>query len=167
MQKPTLFTIRGQDLPLSGQALIGLMQEVLGKGRPFRFRAKGWSMSPLIRDRDVITITPIPQKTPGVGEIVAFIHPVFQKLVVHRVVGRKGASWLILGDNLEGATDGWIEARDILGRLTRVEREGQEVRMGLGPERILIAWLSRTGLLSFFRHWTGPLVGIFKKKTAS
>lgn len=167
MQKPSLFTIRGQDLSLSGQALIGLMEEVLGKGLPFRFRARGWSMAPFIVDGDVVTIAPFSGSEPGLGQVVAYVPSGSGSLVVHRIIGRKGRSRLIQGDNLEGARDGWIEAGDIFGRLTRIEREGKEVRLGLGPERILIAWLSRTGLLSFFREWAGPLVGIFKKKTAS
>jgi hypothetical protein len=36
---------------------------------------------------------------------------------------------------------------DLLGRVTRVERGGRRVRLGLGVERLPIAWLSRVGLL--------------------
>jgi hypothetical protein len=36
---------------------------------------------------------------------------------------------------------------DLLGRVTRVERGGRRVRLGLGLERLAIAWLSRIGLL--------------------
>ena len=66
---------RPQDLPLSGQALLDLMRAVLAKGVPFRFCARGWSMAPFIRDGDVITVSPLRQSLPGVGEVVAFVRP--------------------------------------------------------------------------------------------
>ena len=34
-----------------------------------------------------------------------------------------------------------------MGRVTRVERNGKEIFFGLGPERFLIAFLTRRGLL--------------------
>jgi len=44
---------------LSMSDFIGLTRVVLDKGRRFRFRAWGNSMTPFIRDWDVITITPV------------------------------------------------------------------------------------------------------------
>ena len=145
--EPALYTIRGDELSLSGAALLGLMREVLSKGVPFRFRAKGWSMLPFIRDGDVISISPLTHASPSVGDVVAFVRPGSGTLVVHRVVARRGSTCLIQSDNSPGSGDGLIPRGSILGRVTRVERGGQQIRLGLGPERFLIACLSRVGLL--------------------
>ena len=52
---------------------------------------------------------------------------------------------LTCGDDLEG---GEPVPDDLLTRLLTVERDGRRVRLGLGPERALLALLSRWGLLA-------------------
>lgn len=151
--EPRLGVVRGQELPLSGQALLELLRAVLARGVPFRFRARGWSMAPFIRDGDVITVSPLRNAPPRVGEVVAFARPGAGNLVVHRVVARCGAGSLVAGDGVEQFTDGVIPAQNLLGRVTRVERNGHDVWLGLGPERIVIAWLSRIGWLVPLRGW--------------
>jgi len=162
MQKPTLFTIKGRELPLSSQALIELMREVLGKELPFRFQARGWSMSPFIRDGDVITVAPLLKTRPGLGEVVAFIHPETAHPVVHRIVARKETGWMIQGDNLGPPHDGLVPPANILGRVTRIERQGRRVWLGLGLERYGITLLARLGLLypglrvaGYLKNWRG------------
>jgi len=104
-------------------------------------------MSPFIKDGDVVTISPIHISSPSIGDVVAFIYKETGKLLIHRVVGKSGESYLTRGDNtLEG--DGLIYSANILGYVTRVERNGKKVSLGLGPERFLIACLARKGLLS-------------------
>lgn len=152
-EEPRLFAAKAGDLPLSGQALLDLMQAVLGKGVPFRFCARGWSMAPFIRDGDVITISPLGNGPPRIGDVVAFVRPGAGNLVVHRVVARRGSGSLIQGDSLGERTDGIIPAENLLGQVTRVERNGHDVRLGLGPERRAIAWLSRTSRLVPLRMW--------------
>lgn len=146
-EKPGLTVVKAQELPLSGHALLDLTQAVLARGIPIRFRARGWSMAPFIRDGDVITVAPLLQARPDVGEVIAFVRPEDLNLVVHRIVARRGASVLIQGDNGIDETDGIIPQENLLGRVTQIERNGRPVRLGLGPERFVIAWLSRTRLL--------------------
>jgi hypothetical protein len=145
--RPELITIQGPELPLSGDALLELMRAVLAKGCSFRFQAKGWSMTPFIRDGDVITISPFIKKKPSLGEIVATIRPGSEKLVVHRLVGRQGNGWLILGDNTPDDLMDVIASKNLIGRVTRIEREGKIVWLGMGPERVWIALFSRKGFL--------------------
>lgn len=135
----------GGEQPLSGQALANVAGAILVRGAHFRFRARGWSMMPYIRDGDLLTLSPI-SGTLRLGDVVGFVHPPGDHLVVHRVVGRTVDGWLLRGDSLpEG--DGRVDQMHILGRVTRVERGGRVVRFGLGPERAVIAWLSSHGLL--------------------
>ena len=129
------------------------MQAVLAKNLPFRFCARGWSMAPFIRDGDVITVAPLKKALPGVGEVVAFVRPDGGNLVVHRVIARRGPAVRIQGDSGLGYEDGLIPQANLLGRVTRIERSGQPVRLGLGPERYAIAWLSRARLLTPLQNW--------------
>ena len=163
--RPSVYSLRGSDLPLSAEALLELMRGVLARGVPLRFRAKGWSMAPFIRDGDVISVAPLGPALPGLGEVVAFVHPEIGKLVVHRVVARRGGGLLIQGDNLPGAADGLVPRENLLGRVTAVQRGGRKVWLGLGPERFLIALLSRVGLLATLRGWVGPLLRSLKRST--
>ncbi|MFO7674789.1 MAG: S26 family signal peptidase [bacterium] len=146
--RPALSVRPGSELNLPLSALLELMRAVLARGRPFRFQARGWSMSPFIRDRDVITIAPLGSAPPRTGDVVAFVSPADERLVVHRVVGRRGTSMLIQGDNLPGAPDGLIPLASVVGRVRKVERGGRPVRLGLGGERRAVALLSRKGLLT-------------------
>ena len=104
-------------------------------------------MTPFIQNGDVITIAPVTKEKPGLGKVVAFIQPASGHLVVHRVIGRQGAGFLIQGDNALGQPDGLISSKDIIGCVTRLERNGSRVLLGLGAERYLVAILARNGWL--------------------
>ena len=97
---------RVEGLPLSGPGLLALMRPVLARGLPFRFRAGGGSMSPWIKDGDVISIIPLGPRSPILGEIVAFVHPASAHLMVHRVIARRSGAFLTQGDNLPPPTAG-------------------------------------------------------------
>jgi len=144
--RPEFSIVKGSDLPLSGPALVQLLRAVLGKGAPVRFRAKGFSMSPFIKNEDVVTLSPLKDVSPSVGDVIAFVLQGTDKFCVHRVVGKKGNLYITKGDNSSEADESVLN-ENILGFVTRVERDGKEVFLGLGPERFLIAFLSRKGLL--------------------
>jgi hypothetical protein len=78
--------------------------------------------------------------------VIAFIHPRTEKLLIHRVVWKSGDTYLLKG---EGALepDGLIKKENVLGLVTKVERKGKRIFLGLGPERFLIAILTRKNLL--------------------
>jgi signal peptidase I len=122
-------------------AFAELMAAVLDKDVPFRFTAPGFSMSPFIRDGDVITIAP---RRLRYGDVVAFMSPCRGKLTVHRIVHISSEGYLIKGDNTP-EPDGRIPMSSIIGRVVRVEHRGKRMWLGLGIERIAIAFLSRHG----------------------
>jgi signal peptidase I len=164
--KPALFSKKGGELKLSGPALVELLKDVLDKGVPFRLRVKGFSMTPFVKDGDVITVSPLSGTLPRLGDVVAFIHPKTERLVVHRMVGQNGNYFLISGDNTSSVTNDLIPKENILGYTIKVEREGNEVFLGLGPERFLIAFLTRIGLLSHLLTPLWKLVRPFVKRMA-
>ena len=133
---------------MSGAGFTVLMSAVLEKGVPFRFTAPGYSMTPFIRDGDVITVAPGRIRF---GDTVAFINPHSGNLTVHRVVRISRDGYLIKGDNtLE--PDGCVPRTSLLGRVVSVEHRSKHVGLGLGIERVAIAFLSRRG-------WLIPVIG--------
>jgi signal peptidase I len=144
--RPEFSVTKGSDLPLSGRSLVAILRAVLEKGAPARFQAKGFSMSPFIKNNDVVTISPLKGKRPGLGEIIAFVHRETGGLCVHRIVRKEGAFYITKGDNIAESAES-VPAENILGLVARVERGGKEVFLCLGPERYLVALLGRRGLL--------------------
>jgi hypothetical protein len=132
-----------QALPNAG--FTELLVAVLARGAPFRFQASGYSMSPFIRNGDVLTLGATPRRL-HLGEVVAFINPCNARLSVHRIVQTGPNGYLLRGDNTP-EPDGTVAHSDILGRVIRLERCGRRVRLGLGPERVMIVFLSRCGWL--------------------
>ena len=127
-------------------SITELLSTLVDKGLSCKFQAKGHSMSPFIKDGDAITVSPKIGCSPRFGDVVAFIHPRTEKLFIHRVVWKKRDAYIVKGENtLE--SDGLIKKENILGVVTKVERKGKKVFLGLGPERFLIALLTRKNLL--------------------
>ena len=124
-EHPT-FIRKAGGISLSGQAFLDLLQAVLDKRMQFRFRAKGHSMNPFIQDGDIITISPLSGDLPHIGDIVAFIHPEKGKLIVHRVIRKMDGSFLTRGDGLQW-DDGNVPIENILGYVTRIERNKEEI----------------------------------------
>ena len=145
--KPALYIKTGQDLALSSQALLEILKSVLDKGRPFRFRVRGFSMSPLIKDGDVLTISPPSEHEFHNGDVVLFEEELERRPIVHRIVHGQGDMFLVKGDNL-GEADGYIHRKSILGTVTCVERRGRKIRIGLGKERRLLALMSRKKIVT-------------------
>lgn len=139
--------IKGEELSLNSKMLI----EILKLGReeriPFRFKVKGFSMSPFIRDNDIVTVSP-PLPSVHFGMPVAFIHPESKKLVIHRVVGKNTHAYLIKGDNVF-SPDGLIPQENILGYVSKIERNGRKIFVGLGRERLIIAFFNKLSLFAF------------------
>jgi hypothetical protein len=142
-------------------------------------------MSPFIRDGDVITISPVllldrrPSAivpsvlasagsssvgTCGIGHVVAFISPASERLVVHRIIGRRGEIFQIQGDSAQGPATEAVEAADVLGRVVRIERGGKRVCLGLGPERYALVLLSKVGLLPPIVAAAGTLVHFLRRR---
>lgn len=159
---PSVTTDERSDSLLSGQALIDLLRASMAKGFSFRFKAIGFSMDPFIRDGDVITLSPVSHRGPGLGDVVAFVQRETGKLLIHRVVKKRKSNCVLRGDNsLE--SDGEEAMEDILGSVIRVERNNERVTLGLGPERFLIAFLSRMGLAIPFAHAAAKALFMFAR----
>ncbi len=162
--KPKLSVVKGRDLSLAGSALVQLLRAALGKGASVRFQVRGFSMSPFIRNEDVVTLSPLKNVPPSVGDVIAFVLQGTEKLFVHRIVRKKSNLYVTKGDNSSEADES-VPTENILGFVTRVERNGKEVFVGLGPERFLIAFLVGRGLLLPLLFPVVKLIRVFVKRS--
>ncbi len=133
---------RKKGLLLKGESLKSLLKEVLRRGKKFRFETKGFSMQPFVRNGDVLTLAPLSGREIQIGDIVACEEPLSGKLIVHRVIRKRGNEYLVKGDNSYKA-DGCVQRDSIYGYVVRVERRGKAVSFSLGPEKYVIASVSR------------------------
>jgi hypothetical protein len=166
LPKPSLYAVPGGVHSLSGEALQEFLQAVLAKGASFRFEARGQSMHPFIKDRELITISPVNGARLHSGDVVAFCHPKTGRLTVHRIVKKNAQGFLLRGDNCSEA-DGLIPAGSLLGRVTQVREKNRIVRLGLGPERFFLAWLSRYSLLQPILDRIHQVLGPFLRRNSA
>jgi hypothetical protein len=135
------------ELSLSGNAAAELLKASMERGKPFKFKAGGWSMAPFIKDGDILTLSPVLASLIQKGDVVGVIDPGTKKLMVHRVVAMKNGKYRVKGDGADKEDPGYFGLSGICGHVTQVERDGKQVRFGLGPERSSIAVLSRVPVL--------------------
>jgi len=161
-ENSSCYVRQGGELCLSSRGQLDLLRAMRERGVSTRTMVRGWSMSPFIRDRDVLTIVPIDSGRLGVGDIVAFSHPENKRLVIHRIIRCMDSGWLLKGDN-SPKPDGIIGQQDIVGLVSGIERKKRKIGLGLGMEKDLIAFLSRFNLLIFLkkiRHMPRRVLGL-------
>lgn len=150
--------MQSSEFKLSNINFAELLNTVTTCNKALQFQARGFSMCPLIRDGDFLTITPFSGSSVRLGMVVAFNHSTPDEIAVHRVIGKRAGSYLIKGDNVFG-NDGWIMREKIIGYVSRIERDGKKIFLGLGEERIAMALLSRIG----FFYCGCRLASIFRR----
>jgi len=132
--------------PFSGPTLVELARSLFGEGISLRLRVGDTIMSPFIKPGDLVVLSPLGTRSPSIGDVVMFVEPRTQKIFIQRVIKKAMNSYLVKGDGAQEAM-GIVPMANVLGLVTRVERGGRRILFGLGPERVLIALLSRKGLL--------------------
>jgi signal peptidase I len=142
-------------ISLSGKEILALIEPLLSEGVAATFRVHGSSMYPIIREGDIVTVTPRLDNI-RLGDVVALKHPINGSLLLHRVIARDAVYFLISGDNTADP-DGYMPMSAILGIVTQVQRNGRNICFGHGPERTLITFLARWRLVRSYNVWRGIL----------
>jgi len=141
-------------IPCTSAAFAELSAEILQAGAALRFRARGASMAPLVRDGDVLLVRPVTPGAVRVGDVVLCTlgSGAPARVVVHRVVrrlaGPDGCQFMVQGDAV-ARPDGVIGEAQIYGRVTAIERDAARIDMDQ-PMMRMLGWLaalrSRWGL---------------------
>lgn len=111
---------------MSRSVLYELSDEVLVKNKKnIKFKARGSSMRPFVKDGDVVEIQPKEAGKIKNGDIVLFNNG-SDALCLHRVIKIENGVLLIKGDasrNIDGATD----PGKVIGKLISIERNGSKI----------------------------------------
>jgi hypothetical protein len=135
-------------VPCPGTDFEELAVHVLEGGYDLRFRARGSSMFPLLRDGDILDVQPIGETSSiRSGEIVLY-RSLGRGIVVHRVVGilREGEEGILLvkGDAAH-TPEPQVPASNVLGRVVSTERQGRRRPAG--------GWAARRSAPVFVRAY--------------
>ena len=103
-----------------------LAAHLLRRGSPLRIKARGGSMTPFVRDGDVVFVTPTATSDAGVGDVICYEAPP-GTLFVHRVIARDRDRFVTKGDAL--AFREVVERAQLLGTVVAIERCGKMKRL--------------------------------------
>jgi hypothetical protein len=110
---------------------LALSTELLRDGYSVRFLPKGHSMHPTIRDREAVTVEPASAHSLKRGDIL--FYETARGVIAHRVVEiqtneNADRIFVVRGDAANSSAER-VEARQILGRVISVERDGRNVAL--------------------------------------
>lgn len=124
---PDVQLTRSGTVPCPTEDFEELAVHVLEGGHDLRFRARGFSMFPLVRDGDILDVQPTGEASIGSGEIVLYRSP-GRGIVVHRVVGilrQEEEDILLVKGDAATVPDPQVPASKVLGRVVGIERGGR------------------------------------------
>lgn len=134
---------------IPNDTFFACVEAELAEGRPVRFRLKGNSMFPLLRNgKDVVVLRKCPAESLQPMDVVLFRYR--GKHVLHRIIRREGERLLIQGDGSIVAKEE-CTVNDVVGKVLRICRpSGKEIPVGSWqwtiPSRM---WHG----LGFLRNW--------------
>jgi signal peptidase I len=147
--------MKNDRLMISGSAFALVVQAVLEKGVTARFKATGSSMTPTIRNNDVLSISPYKENRPKVGDVVALLDRIDNRIIIHRIIKQRENMFLLKGDGL-WRSDGFFPREWIAGGISAVERNGDLI----STERLITDRIILMSKLRLF--W--PIKILFKLK---
>ncbi len=134
---------------IPNELFFSRIEAEIAEGRPVRFRLKGWSMFPLLRDgRDEVVLYPCTEEEPQPMDVVLFRYNGGH--VLHRVVRREGTRLYLRGDGSFVARER-CEVADVVGKVRFVVRpSGRVVSVDGWRWRLPSRLWSKTGILRVF-----------------
>ena len=135
-----------ETLNLKREDFASIAQGVLSRGRILKFKAKGGSMSPFIRNGDVVEVVPAKGKI-NLGDIILY-RSSYGNPVVHRVIQRNKESIITKGDSVP-SSDEPILFEQVLGRVVAVEKNGWCIRLDRPMVKVLSILLALISPFSF------------------
>ena len=132
----------------SHQNFVDISTELLSLGYSVRFRARGYSMFPIIKHNELMTVEPAAPYDLKKGDIV--LYRLGRGVIAHRVIRlerrKKNEPSFILRGDASTASDYPVKVKQILGRVISVQRAGRNIDPYNRKARILsfiYAWVYR------------------------
>ena len=115
---------------LSNDIFFAQVESEIAAGRSVRFKVKGHSMYPLLRNgKDEVTLSPL-EKVPSVNDIVLFRYR--GKHILHRIISIEGDTYTIQGDGIYISCEKCTR-EDIIGVVTKIHKKnGLEINTSWG-----------------------------------
>lgn len=136
--------------------LVILQEDILDQGRRFRLLIRGRSMSPMLRDGDVVEIRHVDPRRLRVGDLLLF-KTADGQLVLHRYLGKQihqGRIWLTTKGDATRQFDQPIAPDQVLGRVTQIHRPGGVWSLEKWPARMGNYLMAK---VSPYRHILGRI----------
>ncbi len=128
------------DLLVGFDEFESLAADILQNEMRLRFKARGGSMRPFIRDGDLVEIQRVASGALQRGDVV-LCRLENGRLVVHRVIRTGPQDVLIQGDAFS-RPDGRVAYSDVLGQVVVIWRQGKALRLnGFWMKIFVSAWL--------------------------
>jgi signal peptidase I len=116
---------------LANEIFFAKVETEISAGRSVRFKVKGHSMYPLLRDgKDEVTISPL-TCDPSVYDIVLFRYR--GKHILHRIISIEGDTYTIQGDGIYLSCE-YCTREEIIGVVTHIHKNGK-VTIGTTSKR--------------------------------
>ena len=152
---------KAEMLNLKREDFTFVAQSVLGREKNLRFKAKGESMRPFIRDGDILEITPVNGEEIRLGDVI-FYHVGRRRMVAHRVIKKiteNGKLIFLTRGNSNTGEGEKVYPEQIMGRVKAIERNGRKTRIDYGLNRLMrISYLMISPSLVKTRRVAGKLV---------
>ena len=124
--------------------LMPVIRSALERGQRVRMTVNGASMSPFIRDGDVVELEPM-HSLPITGDIL-LVHCSVERYVLHRVSRVEGEVFFLRGD-AQAHEEGPFTRGDLLGRVVKTYGNGRVRAHDCGAWRLAgLAWVRSTPL---------------------
>ena len=129
---------------------------------------KGDSMSPFLRERDVIFFShPIEEKIRR-GDIIAYRSK--EDIIIHRIVEISGTNekiFMTKPDAAKARDDGWVSGNEIIGKAVAFSRGKKIFHLEVFPLRVANQFffcLSRLNLIYFCRRVIRKIASLFHQR---
>jgi len=146
-----------ETLNLKREDFASIAQGVLSRGKTFKFKAKGGSMSPFIRNGDVVEVVPVKGKV-NFGDVILY-HSSYGNPIIHRVIQGNKENIITKGDSVSNF-DQPILSKQVLGRVVAVEKNGWCIRLDKPVGKLLNILLATISPFSFLIY---PPLRLLKK----
>ncbi|MEK6325886.1 MAG: signal peptidase I [Acidobacteriota bacterium] len=137
---------RGREVTLETPDFLEQARQLLSRSLPVELRMSGSSMSPAIEDGDIITLEPVSEEPVKQGDIVLY-QSRMDTAVIHRIIRLERSSserCIVTRGDAASHNDSPVPLHRILGRVKRVERAGERIKMVIPKRSVsqtLLAWL--------------------------